>query len=173
MQPQEYTISQFNAGDFKDNNGNIWCNVLFVEKSNEPMRWVVKDPSTVQVGQKVYGHIETKTSQAGKPYLRFYRDQRPDDTRGNSGGAGGSKPHYQPKDEHAIAKAVALKAAVDSWAGRGDVNDEKYIDRANVFLAWLESDKQPESPVATNDAEFDSLTSQGMPYEGQDISFND
>lgn len=77
MQPQEYKLKQFTAGDYKDPHNNTWCDAVF-EGKGEPVKWVVKDPTQIQIGQTYYGHFEEKTSQAGKPYTRFYKDQRPE-----------------------------------------------------------------------------------------------
>lgn len=99
--PKEYTVHSFKAGDFQDPNGNTWCEVLFEEWRSEPLKWVVKDPTTITEGMKVYGHIETKTSKANKPYQRFYRDQRPE--------AGTTTPLIPEK-----------QASGSTWQGRDD-----------------------------------------------------
>lgn len=144
-QPKEYTIKTYKPGDFKDMNGNAWTEVLFEEYASEPIKWVVKDPTAYSIGQKVYGHLETKESKAGKPYLRFYRDQKPDFHGGGAASVGSvaAKKEWQPKDEHAIAKAVALKAAVDIVApgNAGDISKDIVLGIADTFLAWLEADK--------------------------------
>lgn len=134
---QQVTVKDFKIGDFKDKNGNTWCEVEFEEFPGKQIRWVVKDPTKVRMGDKVYGHTEQKTSQAGKSYLRFVRDQNPDKPVGQSGGGGG---HYQPKDEHAIAKAVALKAAVDFHAHGTKKDTNAVLADADLFLTWLETD---------------------------------
>lgn len=86
MTPQDFKITYFERSDYTDPHNNVWCNVLFEGHQNEQIRMVVKDPNAYSVGQIVYGHIDEKTSQAGKPYLRFYRDKKPDDfTQSDSG----------------------------------------------------------------------------------------
>lgn len=73
--PQDYELHTFRVSDFKDQNGNTWCDAAFVGVS-EPVKWVVKDPEKVKVGDIYYGRIEEKQSKAGKPYLRFYREKK-------------------------------------------------------------------------------------------------
>ena len=74
---QEYEVTWFQPTDFADNHNNYWCNVAF-QGVSEPLKWVVKDPTKVKVGDKVFGEIKEQTSKAGKPYQRFYRAERPD-----------------------------------------------------------------------------------------------
>lgn len=134
MKPQLYTIKDFSVGDFKDPNGNTWCEVVFAEDPSEQYRWVVKDPVKVTLGTKVYGHIEEKTSKAGKPYNRFYRDKQEDAPQTASTVMG----HTGQSTDESIARSVALKAAVDSrWT-----KPETVIQFAEVYLAWLRGDVQ-------------------------------
>jgi hypothetical protein len=74
---QEYKLRTFDKGDYTDPHGNYWCTATF-EGLGEPVKWVVKDPTKVHEGQTVYGEIKEMTSKAGKPYMRFYKQQRPD-----------------------------------------------------------------------------------------------
>lgn len=74
---QDYIVEDLRVGDFKDNHGNTWCDVVFKEVG-EPVKWVLKDPSKVQVGDSVYGLIEEKESKAGKTYKKFKRGQKPE-----------------------------------------------------------------------------------------------
>lgn len=140
---QEYTIISFKSGDFKDNFGNTWCEVAFEELS-EPARWVVKDPSRVSVGQKVYGHIEDAVSKAGKPYNRFKTDKREDysPTQSSSSNSG------QSTDE-SIARAVALKAAVELTASDARLMKDKatVLEIADRFLEWLKGTTPSERPA--------------------------
>lgn len=137
---QDYTISIFKVGDYKDNYGNVWCEVAF-EGVSEPARWSMKPESTEKysVGTKVYGHIEDATSQAGKPYNRFKTDQRPDDSEG-------SKTDFKPavnswndpKKEDAIARAVALRHAAVMYQGVGTEDASQIVLRiADKFYDWL------------------------------------
>src|SRR5688500_11857837 len=108
--PQEYELTQFKVGDFKDANQNTWCDAVF-QGMGEPVKWVVKDPNTITVGQKYYGTIKQRESQAGKTYLRFYREKKPDQ---QSGGSGYGKGTYQPRDDMAIRAQWAIGQAVSS-----------------------------------------------------------
>lgn len=74
---QDYEIVQFNKGDFTDPHGNYWCDMA-LKGVSEPVRIVVKDPLQYKAGLHLYGKITDETSKAGKPYLRFRREQRPD-----------------------------------------------------------------------------------------------
>jgi len=61
---QEYEVTWFQPTDFADNHNNYWCNVAF-QGVSEPLKWVVKDPTKVKVGDKVFGEIKEQTSKAG------------------------------------------------------------------------------------------------------------
>lgn len=74
---QYYKLKDFKVGDYKDPNGNTWCNAVF-EGHGEPVRWVVKEPEKIVLGSNYYGHMEDKMSQADKPYVRFYREKEPE-----------------------------------------------------------------------------------------------
>lgn len=168
---QDYKIAHFDPGKepFIDRNGNQWVNVLFEGELSNPTKWVMRPDSVgkYKVGDTVYGRIEQVE---GKNYQRFYKEQKSD-----FGGGGqpqlqpqgqGSKPAYQPKDEHAIAKAVALKAAVDFAK---DSSDDYVLQVAGNFLAWLESDKQPTStqqspsqPTSTPTSGYDKAKQQAQ-----------
>jgi hypothetical protein len=109
--PQEYTVTNFRAGDFTDRNGNKWCN-LALEGVSEPLSIVVKDPSQYQVGMKLYGHIELKQSQQGRTYNRFYRDQKPQwnstDTKDTTFKSGYTRDDDAIRAQWAIGQAVQL-----------------------------------------------------------------
>ena len=74
---QDYTVEDVRIGDFKDDHGNTWTDVVFKE-IGEPVKWVMKDPSKVKPGDVVYGSINEQTSKAGKTYLRFKKEQKPE-----------------------------------------------------------------------------------------------
>lgn len=142
-----FTVRDFKVGDFKDDNGNVWCNVVFEEQSSTQHRWVVKDPTTVHLGQKVYGHIEEKMSKANKPYTRFYRDKEPEEPTYTKDGD--QSAQGKPSTDESIARAVALKAAVE-WGAYGLAGNKiptgvDVLKEANIFLAWLKQ----ESPLGT------------------------
>lgn len=74
---QDYVLRSFKKEDFQDAHGNYWCTAAF-EGVGEPVKWVVKNPMSIQEGQTYYGEIKELTSKAGKPYMRFYKQQKPD-----------------------------------------------------------------------------------------------
>lgn len=106
---QDYELTQFQGSDFKDQNGNTWCTAVF-RGVGEPVKWVVKDITKIQVGQSYYGEIKTQQGKSGKDYLRFYREQRPDQNHG--GNSSGGKREYQPRDDSAIRAQWAIGQAV-------------------------------------------------------------
>lgn len=115
---QEYTLSSFQDSDFKDQNGNTWCTALFEEKSNEPIKWVVKDPTKVVVGQKYFGEVKEMTSKAGKPYLRFFREKNPD-YQGGGNKSNGDGQHQGMCFNNASAYVVAQGGktlGAEEWA---------------------------------------------------------
>lgn len=137
---QEYLVKDLKVGDYKDPHGNTWC-TLSLEGISEPVRIVVKDPASITLGTNIYGHIETKTSQAGKAYQRFYKDQR-EDNQSSSGST-----HFSPRNakndadtQESIARSVALKAAVD-FATDTKMDIHAVINTADVFLTWLRGEE--------------------------------
>lgn len=95
---QDYKLLKFDPGlenPFKDQNGNLWTTAVF-EGIQEEVKWVVKDPSKIQEGNSYYGEVKKATSKAGKDYLRFYREQKPDfqsSQQGTFAGGAGSNPY--------------------------------------------------------------------------------
>lgn len=74
---QEYKLLQLKTSDFQDQHGNTWATAAF-EGVSEPVRWVVKDPSTIKENETYYGDIKQQESKSGRPYLRFYRAKKED-----------------------------------------------------------------------------------------------
>lgn len=164
--PREYTIKSFKVGDFKDNYGNTWCEILFEEWASEPIRVVVKDPATYSVGKKVYGHIEVKESKAGKPYNRFYTDKKPDGYQGSSKPSTPSSTG-QSTDE-SIARSVALKAAVEYCVVKnGDV-----LSVAETYLSWLQGVK-PKLDLSPDPMDRVFQGAEQFDYDPNDNPFTD
>lgn len=121
MTPQDYTVKDFKVGNFKDQNNNTWCNVVFEEEPGSQHTWVVKDPSKVYLGQSVYGHITEETSKAGKTYTRFRKDQKPDGggfNVGNTGspvGSSGAARQFKadPEKQASIEAQFSIKTAIE------------------------------------------------------------
>lgn len=119
---QEYELSAFDTGKepYVDQHGNTWCTAVFVGEG-EPVKWVVKDPTQVKIGNSYYGTITEEKSKAGKPYLRFRREKVPEGSTGPSS----DKPteeywenkQAQIKAQWAIGQAVQLHIAVTANGG--------------------------------------------------------
>ena len=151
MNPQEYTVRAFKAGDFKDNFGNSWCEAVF-EEYGEPVRWVVKDPATINVGKKVYGHISEETSKAGKPYQRFRTDKREEGTSSPQSG-------YIPKDNRDITLSMVWKTCAEKIGIPQGDNAAEFAGffetvKAHVdeLLLMSEQIKQPQLKTITETA---------------------
>jgi hypothetical protein len=80
---KEYTVRSFKKGDYKDNFGNTWCDMVLEENPSEPVRIVVKDPDNYKDGMKLYGEVKLAKTQAGKAYYRFYKEQQPETPQTN------------------------------------------------------------------------------------------
>lgn len=131
MNSQEYEVTAFDKSDFQDQNGNYWCSAIFLGVG-EPVKWVVKDPTTVSVGQKVYGRITDETSKAGKAYRRFRREKKPDTTY--------TPVNDKPTEEYWADKQAQIKA---QWAiGQG----------VHLYIAQMQS--LADKDIDISDIEF-------------------
>lgn len=165
-QNREYTIKQFKPGDFTDQNGNKWCDILFEEFSSEPIRIVVKDPTAYSVGMKIYGHMEVKESKAGKPYTRFYRQQKPDYSGGTSTSVSGAKSNYTPKDEAAIMAQWALGRSYEKHGATPDaLKDAKWLMRHIEEIKASKDEITPTSKLDTSPDPMDAVHGSGE-YQG-------
>jgi len=134
---QEYEVTWFQPTDFADNHNNYWCNVAF-QGVSEPLKWVVKDPTKVKVGDKVFGEIKEQTSKAGKPYQRFYRAERPDDTQQSLPTGGG----YKRDDSH-IRAQWAIGQAISHLGGDKDKTLEDVETLAGALFVMVDRVKNP------------------------------
>lgn len=152
MELKEYELTEFKSSDFKDQNGNVWCDAVFLGVG-EPVKWVVKDPSKVVVGQKYYGKITDETSKANKPYQRFRREKRPED---QAQPQGKSKRDWQPRDDAAIRAQWAIGQAMTFLVAANDVNDGNPIEQAEILAkelyAMVDRVKDSNSPKAPEPA---------------------
>lgn len=103
---KEYELTAFDTGKdpYVDGHGNTWCTAVFLGEG-EPVKWVVKDPTAIKVGERYYGSIIEQTSKANKTYLRFKREQRPDGAV--------SPENNKPTEEYWENKQSQIKA---QWA---------------------------------------------------------
>ena len=188
---KEYEVLQFKAGNFQDNFGNTWCDMA-LKGVSEPVRIVVKDPTTIKDGDTLYGEIKEQTSKAGKTYLRFHRE-KPEDQQSFTPRGGSHKPSYQPRDDAGIKAQFAIKAAIQyqpDGATLKDVEEAaiaffKMVDRVKNSEAVTDSAQGQTNPGTTKefsnmeDAEFQSLVGsnisksldEGTPINMDDIPF--
>lgn len=146
---QDYTLKSLKISDFKDDHDNTWCDAIFAEYG-EPVKWVLKEPLSIREGVKYFGHVEVKTSKAGKPYNRFYRDKLPETAPATTGA--GSTWVESPEKQESINRSVSLNNAVLSALHLGLETPAQVLDVANTYLAWLTS---PAAPVKSPEPEYD------------------
>ena len=108
---QDYKLTSFKEGDYKDNYGNAWCDATF-EGISEPCKWVVKDPSRITVGATYYGIIADKTSKSGKTYRRFTKKPKEEVTQK-------SEVNWDLKDAR-IQYQWAVGRSLEHFASKGE-----------------------------------------------------
>jgi hypothetical protein len=143
----EYKLKNFKVGDFQDQHGNTWCDAI-LEGVGEPVKWVVKDPTKVTVGQSYYGEVKEMTSKAGKPYLRFYKQQKPDQAP-QTGGQ--QTDEYWEDRNNSIRAQFAIKTAVELLKNpeATDITEELIEGWAKKFYNMVDrvaTDKPSEAP---------------------------
>ena len=150
---QEYELVDLRISDFKDDYGNSWVDAAF-QGVSEPVKWVVKDPDTLKVGQKYYGRIDVKTSKAGKTYNRFYKEQK-EDTPGT--------PENASKEE-SIHRSVALQQAVAYTIGH-KLPEKGVTELADTFYDWLVGKVEPEeAKLSSEDLGENGVNLDDIPY---------
>lgn len=163
---EEYTIRAFKATDFKDQNGNTWCSVTF-EGVSEPIKWVVKDPTTVNVGDKVYGKITDETSKAGNPYRRFRREKRPEQPEN---APQGQSDEYWQQRNHEIRAQWAIGQAVNLYKDKVDTTDSSFGEiietGAKLFYAMVDR-------VAAGEPEEETVSEEDIKKVDEETFLND
>lgn len=152
---QEYELTAFEAGDFKDAHGNTWATAVFLGEG-EPVKWVVKDPTAIKVGQKYYGSITEQKSKAGKTYLRFKRESVPE----GSGSPQTDKPseEYWSERNDAIKAQFAIKAAVELLKNpEADIAEETIEHWAKIFFNMVERVADNKPVEKTDEVNLDDL----------------
>lgn len=133
---QEYEVTALEIGKqpYVDQYGNTWVTVVFAGVG-EPVKWVVKEPSAITVGNSYYGSITEEKSKAGKPYLRFRREKVPEAPQAD-----------KPSEEYWVAKQLHIQA---QWAinqsreyiqhklGEGSTLEE-ILDTAKLFYGMVD-----------------------------------
>ena len=140
---QDYTIIQFKKGDFQDNHGNYWCDAVF-KGVGEPVKMVVKDPTSFTDNMSVYGEIKQLTSKAGKEYNRFYRSPKPETDESTSDSkvatTSTTKSNWTPRDDDRIVAQWAIGQAVQFESTRNNtkINTEDIEKTAKDFYSMVE-----------------------------------
>lgn len=189
---QEYELISFEKGDFQDNFGNTWCNAAFKGVS-EPVRWVVKDPMSVNLGDVVYGEIKDMTSKAGKPYLRFYKEQREEggnyvatqsSSNQSSNNVAPAKKEWQPRDDNAIRAQWSIGQSMTHFSSKPEVKLEQVEVLACALYEMVDRVKATGGTSPVNqplfskeavaqqheDDEFQSIVAKAMEAEKFDMS---
>lgn len=149
---QNYKLKDFKVSDFKDDFGNTWCEAIF-EGVGEPVKWVLKEPSSVTLDVEYYGEIKEMTSKAGKPYNRFYR-AKPEDVPQSRGTQSSSKTlDYEPSTNARWAIGMAYRACIQvtgtlDGAG-GDFPFELVEEHAKKLVEMFERIKDGKVSVDT------------------------
>jgi hypothetical protein len=164
---QDWTLKSFEKSDFQDNFGNYWCDASF-DGVGEPVKWVVKDPLDIKIGEKFYGKFTLETAKSGNKYLRFRREQKPEGEShvGHTRSNGGSSKNYQPRDDAAIRAQWAIGQSMSHFANKDSV---KLPDVEKLAVALFEmADRVKEA--ASPKVEAPSL---GLPSEKQQNDYLD
>lgn len=135
MTEQDYRITSFKVGTFKDDHNNTWCDMA-LEGFGEPVRVVLKDPSKFATGDTIYGRIEQKTSKANKAYWKFQRVMKdePQYVKTNN-----SRPAWTPRDDSHIRAQWAIGQAVSMHADDEAVKGKDFIAGGNKNLFAIEA----------------------------------
>lgn len=157
---KEYTVRIFKIGDFQDNFGNTWCDVVF-EGEGEPVKWVLKDPTKVSEGDKVTGDIQEKTSKHGKAYLRFYKEQQ--DTRPAPKVKGQSDEYWAEKDltiraQWAIGQSIQLHIAVTANGGKEAQSIETTANELFQMVPRIVAGESEQSKIEEGDLDIINLS---------------
>lgn len=173
---QEYKVLQFKVGNFQDNFGNTWCDMA-LEGVGEPVRIVVKDPSTIKDGDVIYGEIREHESKAGKTYQRFHKVMREQQSF--------TKPDrqddaYWEDKNSAIRAQFAIKTAVE-WLKSQEAGIADVENAAKMFYSMVDRVKTPEVKAEVKqevkpeskdvDSEYASLVKTG--YQTDNINLDD
>jgi hypothetical protein len=124
-------------------NGTVFYIKTMLEGHARPVSIGKKSADALKIGDTVYGTI---TPDPGHPEDKFKAEAKPF--------SGGGKSNYTPPDTHAIAKSVALKAAVEYFVGPKNATayeSASVLEIADKFLAWLEADDKANTQTNKNE----------------------
>lgn len=150
---QEYKLISFEKSDFQDQHGNYWCTAAF-EGVSEPVRWVLKDPMKVHEGESYYGEIKDAVSKAGKPYLRFYKQQNPQQAGTPTGNGTGWKDNSDGQRQGMCFNNATLFVNMMLQKSDTAVSPEEWAEmvRAHAKALYLRVDLAEAAQKATPEA---------------------
>ncbi len=153
---QDYKLLYFKDSDYKDSFGNTWCDASF-EGISEPVKWVVKDVSKIELGKLYYGEITMETSKANKPYRRFRTKQKPEE---NTGSTSSSSVGEDIRAQFAIKAAVALLRNPEA-----DIKEDLVLHWARIFYAMVDKVKQHTGQDTVQDKVQDTPQTEAKPWD--------
>lgn len=161
---QEYKLKDFKDSDFKDQNSNTWCDAIF-EGHGEPVKWVVKDPMKIRVGDSFYGEIKQMTSKAGKQYNRFYRAQKPDHTTNAEKDKYWEDKNQTIRAQWAIGQAVSateMKASDEGYEADVQGLASKFYEMVDRVVKGIP--KEMDDVIGDPTLEADKFNLDDIPY---------
>lgn len=121
MQAKEYEVTDIKISDFRDSYNNTWCDMVLMG-FGEPVKIVLKDPSTVKIGDKLYGTVNETKSKAGKTYYKFKKEQRPDYEQRQE-----KSDEYWAEKDASIRAQFAIKGAIELVNGQEEKPNEVFL----------------------------------------------
>lgn len=150
---QYYTVNSAKRLDGQDTYGNVTDSVFFKEHQGSVM-WKHAPNTQVTEGTKVYGQIETLTSQAGKEYSKFTKKQVPEGVGTSANGVtpsvstGNSDGFDGAKRGMAINNAAAYVTALS--VSRGELlTPEEFGEQVGSYAKQI----YKIDPVAKNESD--------------------
>lgn len=166
---ETYKIKDLKVSDFQDPNGNTAVNMA-LEGVGEPVTIFVKDPTKMHEGDELYGNIVEKTSRAGKPYQRFYKEQKEDSNFQKKDYQAPAKKEYQPRDDCAIQAQWAIGQAVQVFVN-GQIEHESIEAQAKDFFAMIDRVKIGKADAEPSDDEMNDAIKNGTNTDLGEIPF--
>lgn len=143
--PQQYTVIKVSSQEpdiWDGPHGKVYYIKSMLSGHDKPVQVGKKEPDSLKEGDTVYGDI-TETQY---PSDKFRAAQRPQGSE-----SANSDYKKSPEVEESIARAVALKAAVDYVPD--DASTDDVLVAADIFLPWL----QGKTPLDTTTRDWESL----------------
>lgn len=172
---QFYEVQFANPLEGTDSHHNVTYSVKFTTEADSVL-WKVQPTTVVQPGTKVFGRIETLTSQRGKPYRKFTREQQDQQP-----GTGYSKPagsFQKGGNSDGMRQGMCINNA--SAYVNATTGEEKFVNPtewakavfayANALYALGDLGQKQEDTVATTE-EVDSATDASILKDIQELGF--